>query len=90
MIEHYITGLLHAKKMSIVEFCGEAKITRQTYYNWMKGTHLPRREYIWKIAGILCIHGDDEYILKLEEQKQIARQFWMLLLVDHPLFGGGK
>lgn len=80
MIEHYITGLLHAKKMSIIEFCGEAKITRQTYYNWVHGTHTPKPKYVWKIANILCLHGDDEPILKEEEKKQIARQFWMLLL----------
>ena len=71
MIEHYITGLLHAKKMSIVELCGEIKITRQTYYNWIRGTHIPTFGYVMKIAELLS-NNDEEKI-------QIARQFWILI-----------
>lgn len=71
MLEHYLNELLFMKRISKTDFCVDIGVSRQTYYNWIRGSHTPSFNYIIKIADLL---SDDE-----SEKSQIARQFWILV-----------
>ena len=71
MLEHYIMKLLFMKQKTKTDFCVDLGVSRQTYYNWMRGTHVPTRRYIRKMASLLS-DNDEEYY-------QIGRQIWILV-----------
>jgi DNA-binding XRE family transcriptional regulator len=71
MLEHYIMKLLFMKQKTKTDLCVDIGVSRQTYYNWIRGTHIPTFGYVMKIAELL---SDDE-----DEKIQIARQFWILI-----------
>jgi len=72
------------KKLSVTSICDSVGVCRQTYYNWLDGSHLPNPKTVYLLAA--CFSDLEE------EQCEIAKKIWLAIFQDQTAIikQGGK
>lgn len=71
MLKNLMDDLQIIKKMSVTSICQKLGVSRQTYYNWIEGSHIPTFKNVIRLAE--CFSDD------LPEQQQIAEKIWIAI-----------
>jgi len=71
MLKNLMDDLQLIKKMSVTSICQQLGVSRQTYYNWIEGSHIPTFK---NVIGLAECFSDD-----LPEQQKIAEKIWMAI-----------
>ena len=71
MLKDLMDELQLIKKMSVTSICQRMGISRQTYYHWIEGSHIPTFKNVIRLAE--CFSED------LPEQQKIAEKIWIAI-----------
>ena len=74
MLRNVMNDLQLIKKISVTSICKQMNVSRQTYYNWLDGSHLPNAKTVYSLAA--CFSDMEE------EQCDIAKKIWLAIFQD--------